>query len=187
MKRLVTASMLIATVVLISACASHRYTVLEPSTKKLNDYKTLEIRDFTTTLEDEETRLLAKKFADRLYQNVMEDRRKHPDEIIFDEVVRWTSETDGVLTLDGTIISFEKGSQAARYFIGFGAGKAYCTIQSVFTDKETGEKVQKINFDGELSMGLFGGTVDEAVQGVVSAYLDFFDDYFDTHNLKAAE
>lgn len=28
----------------------------------------------------------------------------------------------------------------------------------------------KINFGGELSMGIFGGSVDEAVQGVVEAF-----------------
>jgi hypothetical protein len=28
-------------------------------------------------------------------------------------------------------------------------------------------------------MGLFGGSVDEAVEGVVDAYLDYFDDYFE--------
>ncbi len=39
----------------------------------------------------------------------------------------------------------------------------------------------KVDFDGELSMGLFGGSADEAVQGVVTAYLDYFDDYFATH------
>ncbi|MDA9982397.1 DUF4410 domain-containing protein [Gammaproteobacteria bacterium] len=182
MKRLTSITVLITIVFLVSACASHRYTVLEPSSKNFTDYKTLEIRDFKTTLADEESKELARKFADRLYTDVMKDRKEHPDEIIFEEVVRSTDKTDDVLILDGTIISFDKGSKAKRYFIGFGAGKAYCTIQSIFTDKETGETVQKINFDGELSGGIFGGTVDEAVQGVVSAYLDFFDDYFDTQN-----
>jgi hypothetical protein len=33
-------------------------------------------------------------------------------------------------------------------------------------------------------MGIFGGSVDEAVQGVVEAYLDYFDDYFENQRTK---
>jgi hypothetical protein len=38
-----------------------------------------------------------------------------------------------------------------------------------------------MNFDGELSMSIFGGSPEEAVQGVVEAYVDYFDDYYETH------
>ena len=112
MKRLIQINFLVVTILLISACASHRYTVLEPGSKKLTDYQTLEIRDFTTTLGDADSRLLAEKFADRLYQDVMQSREEHPEKIVFKNVVRSTKETKGVLLLDGTIVSFEKGSRA---------------------------------------------------------------------------
>ncbi|MGB5276385.1 MAG: DUF4410 domain-containing protein, partial [Gammaproteobacteria bacterium] len=78
-------------------------------------------------------------------------------------------------------VSYEEGSRAKRYWLGFGAGKAYCTIRSTFTDKSTGEQILEMDFDGELTGGLFGGTADEAVQAVVEAYLDYFDDYYETH------
>jgi hypothetical protein len=178
MKRAITTSISVAVVLLVSACASHRYTVVEPQKKELTDYSILVIKDFNCNLADKESKALAARFADKLYQNVMKDRQEHPEEVIFDEVVRETDKVDGVLMLDGTLVSFEKGSRAKRYFIGFGAGKAYCTIQSVFTDKKTSEQILKLNFDGELSMGIFGGSEEEAVQGVVEAYLDYFDDYF---------
>jgi hypothetical protein len=166
---------LLAAFLLVSACSSHRYTVVEPRKKELTDYSILEIRDFKSNLKDSESKELAARFADRLHENVMKDRQEHPDEVIFDDVVLETNKTEGVLLLDGTIISFEKGSRASfekgsrakRYFIGFGSGKAYCTIQSIFTDKTTNEQILMLNFDGELSMGIFGGSVDEAVQGVL--------------------
>ena len=179
MKRAIGTIVLGFVVLLVSACASHRYTVVEPRKKEFTDYRILEIRDFKCNLMDKESKALAAGFADKLYENVMKDRQEHPDEVVFEQVVRKTDKTDGVLMLDGTVISFEKGSRAKRYFIGFGAGKAYCTIQSVFTDKKTGEQILKLNFDGELSMGIFGGSEEEAVQGVVEAYLDYFDDYFE--------
>lgn len=124
---------------------------------------------------------LAARFADKLYENVMAHREENPDKVIFDKVVRHTDETEGVAVLNGVVVSYEKGSRAKRYWIGFGAGKAYCTIRSTFTDKSTGERILEMNFDGELGMGVFGGSADEAVQGVVEAYLDYFDDYYETH------
>ncbi len=184
MKRSIWAGFLVAAFLLISACASHRYTVLEPRNKELTDYQILEIRDFKCNLGDSDSKALAERFADRLYLNILKDRKEHPDEIIFDKVVRKTQKTEGVLLLDGTVISFEKGSRAKRYLLGFGSGKAYCTIQSNFTDKHSNENIMKLNFDGELSMGIFGGSVDEAVQGVVEAYLEYFDDYFANQRSK---
>lgn len=174
----------IAVIALISSCASHRYTIVEPRKKELTDYNTLEIRDFKSNLKDKESEALSAGFADKLYQNIMEDRKAHPNEVVFKEIVRQTDKIDGVLLLDGTLISFEKGSRAKRYFIGFGSGKAYCTIQSVFTDKKTDEQILKLNFDGELSMGLFGGSEEEAAQGVVESYLDYFADYFNNQAAK---
>lgn len=184
MKKAIATSISVAVVLLVSGCASHRYTVLEPRKKELSDYRILEIRDFKCNLGDKESKALAEQFADQLYQNIMKDRKEHPDEVIFDDVVRKTDKVDGVLVLDGTLISYEKGSRAKRYFIGFGSGKSFCTIQSIFTDKKTSEQILKLNFDGELSMGIFGGSADEAVQGVVEAYLDYFDDYFANRGAK---
>lgn len=181
MKRTIMAGSLMAALILVSACSSHRYTVVEPRKKELTDYQVLEIRDFKSNLGDSESKEIAERFADRLYRNIIKDRRENPDEVIFDDVVRKTNKTEEVLLLDGTVISFEKGSRAKRYFLSFGSGKAYCTIQSTFTDKSTNKTILKLNFDGELSMGIFGGSVDEAVQGVVEAYLDYFDDYFANH------
>lgn len=170
-----------AAVAVSSGCASHKYTVLEPASKDLTEYQILEIRDFTTYLGDEESKELAARFADKLYQNVMEHRAENPEKVIFDKVVRHTDETERVAVLNGVVVSYEKGSRAKRYWIGFGAGKAYCTIRSTFTDKSTDEQILEMDFDGELAMGLFGGSEDEAVQGVVEAYLDYFDDYYETH------
>lgn len=172
------ALLMIAFALLAAGCGSSRYTVIEPPRESVRDFKILEIRDFKSNLQDEDSIRLAGKFADRLYAAVMEDRREHPGESIFEQVVRGEAATGDVLVLDGTIISFEKGSRAKRYFIGFGAGKAFCTIQSTFTNKSTGREILKTNFDGELSMSFFGGSADEAVDAVVDAYIDYLRDYF---------
>jgi hypothetical protein len=163
----------------LSGCASSRYTVLEPAKEPLTNFEVLEISDFTSNLSDEDSVELASRFADRLYVAVMTEREQNPGESFFKDVVRSTDESTSVLVLEGTVISFEKGSRAKRYFIGFGAGKAYCTIRASFTNKETGQEILQTNFDGELSMSFFGGSPDEAVDAVVRAFIDYFDDYFE--------
>jgi hypothetical protein len=166
-------------VFLLNACGSSRYTILEPAKEPLTSFEVLEIKNFTSNLSDEDSINLANRFADQLHLAVMDDRKKNPGESIFREVVRSTDQSHSVLALDGVVVSFEKGSRAKRYWIGFGAGKAYCTIQATFTNKETGEVVLKSNFDGELSMSFFGGSAEEAVDAVVAAFIDYFDDYFE--------
>jgi len=161
----------------ITGCASHRYTVVEPPTKSLTDYSVLEIPEFKTNLNDAESTELARRFADRLHLAVMNHRENNPDDIVYKEVTLGTDQTTDVLLMQGTIISYEEGSRAKRYWIGFGSGKAYCTIQAVFINKETGEELGRTNFDGELAMGLFGGDADEAVDGVVEAFIDYMQQY----------
>jgi len=164
----------------VAGCGSSRYTMVEPPKQAVSSFEVLEIRDFTSALSDQDSRDLAGRFADQLHTAVIKDREKNPGKSVFKEVVRTSDRTDHVLRLDGKVISFEKGSRAKRYFIGFGAGKAFCTIQATFTDKATGEEVVKANFDGELSMSFFGGSADEAVDSVVKAFIDYFSDYFAT-------
>ena len=158
-------------------CASHRYTVVKPPSKSLTDYGILEISEFKTNLNDAESRELANRFAGRLHLAVMNFRENNPEDRVYEEVTLDTDKTRGVLLMQGTIISYEEGSRAKRYWIGFGSGKAYCTIQVIFTNKETGEELSRTNFDGELAMGLFGGDADEAVDGVVKAFIDYMQQY----------
>lgn len=176
---------LVVIALMLSACGSSRYTILEPAKEPLTSFEVLEIREFTSNLSDEDSVDLAGRFANQLHAAVMKERAQNPGESVFSEVVRSTDATESVLVLDGVVVSFEKGSRAKRYFIGFGAGKAFCTIQATFTNKRTGEVVLKSNFDGELSMSFFGGSAEEAVDAVVEAFIDYFDDYFEVETAEA--
>jgi len=169
--------------VMLAGCASSHYTVIEPASEPLTNFEVLEIRDFTSNLSDTDSINLANRFANQLYGKIMDERAAHPGESIFREIVRATDETESVLVLEGTVIAFDKGSQAARYFIGFGAGKAVCTIRAKFINKATGAEVLETDFDGELSMGFFGGSADEAVDAVAKSFIEYFDDYFEYDNV----
>jgi hypothetical protein len=158
----------------------HHYTVVERPTKSLTDYSVLEISEFKTNLSDAKSRALANRFAYRLHWAVKNHREKNPEDIIYEEVTLNTDQTKGVLLMQGTIIRYTEGSQAKRYWIGFGAGKAHCTIQVIFINKETGEELSRTNFDGMLVMGVFGGDSDEAVDGVVDAFIAYMKKYMST-------
>jgi len=151
--------LIMATIAVASGCASHKYTVLEPPSKDLTEYQILEIRDFTTFLGDSESKELAARFADKLYENVMTHREEEPDKIIFDKVVRHTDETESVAVLNGVVISYEKGSRAKRYWIGFGAGKAYCTIRSTIDHPNVSQNQQTPTSGSGNNLSTKPGTV----------------------------
>ena len=169
---------LLTALVLTSACASHRYTVQEPVSTKFGAYNTVEVLPFTTAVDTEEGRTVAQELSDALVEALADATRKGSKVRMFSTVTRSTAETQGVLSVSGRILSFEEGSRAQRYFIGLGAGKAYATVECVFTDKASGQQVAIASFDGELSGGLFGGSSGGAAEGVVKAVRDFLRDNY---------
>ena len=70
------------------------------------------------------------------------------------------------LKITGEIIKYVKGSQAARYLVGFGAGKTKIIVDVKFVDAVTGEVVHQQTVDGEVTWGLFGGSSESAKSGV---------------------
>ena len=175
--RISTKYLLICLVLLLTACASHKYTVIEPASESLTEYSVLEIAPFKTNLKDSESAELAKLFPGRPHKAVTEYREQNPEDRVYEEVTLHTDQTDGVLLMESTVISYEEGSRAKRYFVGMGSGKAYCTIQVVFRNKSSGEEIARTNFDGELMGGIFGGEADDTVDGVVEAFIDYMQEY----------
>lgn len=110
----------------ITGC-THRYTVVELPTNSLTDYSILEISEFKSNLNDAKSRGLASRFAGRLRWAVMKQREKNPEDIVYEEVTLNTDKTKDVLLMQGTLIRYEEGSRAKRYWIGLGAFKEKIT------------------------------------------------------------
>ena len=70
------------------------------------------------------------------------------------------------LQVTGTIIEYKAGSQAKRYFIGFGAGKTKIIVHAKFVDKATGQVVLERDVQGRIEWGVFGGDSKGALKGV---------------------
>jgi hypothetical protein len=75
--------------------------------------------------------------------------------------------TERRVLLGCTILVYDKGSRAARYFVGLGAGQTKIKARFILTDAQTGKEVlrfdQQGTFKGMLSS--FAGNQDDAAIG----------------------
>ncbi|HUR98935.1 MAG TPA: DUF4410 domain-containing protein [Pyrinomonadaceae bacterium] len=127
-------------------------------------YKAIELERFTVRPGIE--------FADKDLDELMRATEKHlVASKRFDSVTMAgtapTAETAGPkLRISGEITKYVKGNQAARYLIGFGAGKTKIMTDIKMTDAATGEVVFHQVVDGDVTWGVFGGNSDDAKGGV---------------------
>ena len=81
-------------------------------------------------------------------------------------------EGDG-LTIRYQYVSYDEGSQAARYFLGvIGGGEAKMVVQAEFLDPE-GTVLAKIQSEGRLSGGVFGGDAGSAINRAAHEIAEF--------------
>lgn len=64
--------------------------------------------------------------------------------------------------ITGNITKYSKGSRAARYLIGFGAGRTKLVADITVADAETGEILLTHKADGHVYGGTFGGETGQA-------------------------
>ncbi len=113
-------------------------------------------------------------------ETMMQSRavQKLREKKIFDEVVDGAEPTaadPGVakapgaepprwLILSATVLTFDKGSRAARYWGGFGAGATRIKVRFVLRDEKTGAEILRFDHQGSFKgmFSTFGGSQEEA-------------------------
>ena len=70
--------------------------------------------------------------------------------------------------ITGTITKYSKGNRAARYLVGFGAGRTKLVAAVKVLDAETGTLLFEQNVDGHVYGGLIGGETDGAKSNLSS-------------------
>jgi hypothetical protein len=70
------------------------------------------------------------------------------------------------LRLEGEVIEFKAGNQAARYLVGFGAGKTKVKAHVRFIDIASDSVIFEADVDGKVIMGLLGGSSPGATRGL---------------------
>jgi hypothetical protein len=84
---------------------------------------------------------------------------------VMPEVTFKTDATDRVMLVNSTITRFDTGSQAARYFVGFGAGVAKMVMHVALVDKGTGTTIAETDVQNKIRGGFFGGSANARNMG----------------------
>ena len=193
---------LIIVMVLIAGCGAHRMTPVDPrsvSTLKpdIEDpdaglvgiasgfnptrYRVIVVETFVVApgeIKDEDDVRLAKDMAAYLHARLLAKLRTAGAfrEVIDAGTVAQPPAGEDVLLLQGDISRLTEGSQALRYFVGFGAGAAKAQIETRFLDGQARD-VRMITADRRAAgMGIFGGdsrqflteSMDQMADGLVS-------------------
>lgn len=126
-------------------------------------YKAIEIEKFTVRQGVELVEKDVEALMKATVENFQASRR-------FDSVTMageaQTVEATPKLKLSGEVTKYVKGNRAARYLIGFGAGKTKLMVDVKLTDVATGEVVFNQVVDGDVTWGFFGGDSESAKGGV---------------------
>jgi uncharacterized protein DUF4410 len=117
------------------------------SEKLSKNYDTLVIRDFTTDgaqyeRVDDEERAKIDKMQPLLVSNItlsLEGELKSKK--LFKNIVKNGSPTGKAVILEGKFIEYNAGSRALKFFVGFGAGKAYLRVKGRLIDARTGAEL----------------------------------------------
>jgi hypothetical protein len=79
---------------------------------------------------------------------------------------------DQVLTIRGVLVGFDPGSQAMRYWVGFGAGSGEVIADTTFLEVNN-VTIARGAAKGTVSGGWFGGSTSSACDRVAKAIMDF--------------
>lgn len=147
----------------ISVCVLATTASFAQAAAAKGPYKSIEIERFTVRQGVE----LEAKEVDELMKATIDNFR---DSNRFDSVTMSgeASTVEGApkLRISGEVTKYVKGSRAARYLVGFGAGKTKLMVDVKLTDAATGEVLFHQSVDGDVTWGLFGGDSDKAKGGV---------------------
>ena len=155
----------------LTACSS-QFRVTRPAAKPFNTFTQVEVCDFSTALNqsdplDEEARSHAQTIASGISGEVNKRLAKRH---LFQKAVLQPER----MIIEGRVISYQPGSQALRYFVGFGAGTGHVIMEVTFRAEDK-SVVGQIEATAVISGGLFGGSVDQVVNPIAGAIEDFID------------
>lgn len=149
---------LLAMISILYGCASAKLNVLKPMTSHPST-ASLTLSDKTAKkIPDEDIGNLKAAFSDSLQKA---------------GVTLVSTEKKDVPTIVGEIHEYDKGSQALRYWIGFGAGTGNMKTAWKVTDPN-GEEIGSCNIDGSISAGIFGGNFYNVHEEAAKAFVKFF-------------
>lgn len=167
-----------ATLAIAAVLAGGSAIQAEPPGGKLAGYGSIVVEKFTV-----ETNSATQDFPRGQEQAIQENTvRRLLKEKLFEEVVDGAAEAPGTggiemtpapatsatpkrrVKLSGTVTMYDKGSRAARWLVGFGAGATRVKVLFIFRDAETGAELFRTERKGSFSgmIAFVGGGKDQA-------------------------
>ncbi len=136
------------------------------TSQKLSSYDTLVIRDFTTddaeySNVDDEERPKIDAMKPLLTKTISESLAKELKAKKLFKNIEINGEPRGnTVILEGAITEFNAGSRALKFFVGFGAGKAYLKVKGRLVDAQSGKELatfvdRETGYRGAVTMESF--------------------------------
>lgn len=160
MKNIISAVALATSMLALSGCASSNNIVLAPNSTNYTSSKVALVYDNATVKVEEGKVALLNRY---LEQEMFNNKSKF-------------AKGQG-LTIKYGFIGYNEGSQALRYLTGPIAGGAKMVIVAEFVDPN-GKSLAKIQSEGTVSGGLFGGDSDSAIKGAAKKIAKFAEENF---------
>lgn len=140
------------------------------------EYGTIVVEPFTvnkTEIKDDDDARLAKDMVAHLHAQLLR-RFQGTGVKVIDATVSQAAVDARTLRLQGEITKLTEGSQAVRYFVGFGAGAAKAQIETRFVDIGSGTTGLVTADRRAAGMGIFGGdgrqfvteSIDQMAEGL---------------------
>lgn len=85
------------------------------------------------------------------------------------------SEGNKELKMQAELFEFNPGSRAARYWVGFGAGKGKIGYHVKLYDGESNNQIAEFDAYGTISMGAFGGDIGVAYDQCANAIIEYIE------------
>jgi hypothetical protein len=151
---------------LVASCGSRSFIVQQKPSKPFSSYGQVVVEPFTVDgieklgLTEKGQALEAAGMMTQYLKERLEGKK-------------WFKEGgDQVLTIRGVLVGFDPGSQAMRYWVGFGAGSGEVIADTTFLEANQGA-VARGAAKGTVSGGWFGGSTSSACDRVAKAIIDF--------------
>lgn len=141
-------------------------TVVAQTSAAAVPYQVVEIEKFTVSQGVEFPANDLEELMGHLVLNFNNSRRF--DKVFLSTDVGASSAPARRVKISGEVTKYSKGNRAARYLVGFGAGRTKLVADVKVRDAETGQILIEQKVDGHVYGGLFGGGTDQAKGGLAS-------------------
>ena len=159
LKKLIKISLITIFVLIISGCASATTSIKAPinAHKKYTSF-ILEENTVGTNISSEQKKVFVKKLTELFLKD------------------KYTQGSG--IKIKYSFLAYNEGNRFVRYMIGFGAGKGKIIVKTTFYDAQTNQPLGETETEAELSMGLFGGSMDETFESAAEDIYKFVKSHY---------